>query len=122
MGEYVQGVSFAQADRRDRCELFLLHFSLDSRLNCEADYLFCLQVPLSQIPDPVYKTSVDWINHLPLMTLCGFVLWAFNHILTYLAAAQLGHTKGGEKAAQHTSSKSRVILENLSQCQKSHLF
>ncbi|EFH62587.1 hypothetical protein ARALYDRAFT_892928 [Arabidopsis lyrata subsp. lyrata] len=69
-----------------------------------------IDVPLSQIPDPVYKTSVDWINHLPLMTLCGFVLWAFNHILTYLAAAQLGHTKGGEKGAQHTSSKSRVAI------------
>ena len=43
--------------------------------------LFC-KVPLSLIPAPVYKISIDFINILSLETLTGFVLWASDLILT----------------------------------------
>ncbi|ESQ28127.1 hypothetical protein EUTSA_v10018292mg [Eutrema salsugineum] len=66
-----------------------------------------IDVPLSHIPEPVYKTSVDWINKRPVEALGSFVLWAFDCILTDLAAQQ-GGAKGGKKGAQHTSSKSPV--------------
>ncbi|WZZ80656.1 hypothetical protein YC2023_101228 [Brassica napus] len=39
-------------------------------------------VPLSLIPAPVYKISIDFINILSLETLTGFVLWASDLILT----------------------------------------
>lgn len=63
---------------------------------------------MSHIPEPVYKTSVDWINQRPIEALGSFVLWAFDCILTDLAAQQ-GGAKGGKKGGQHTSSKSQVI-------------
>ena len=72
---------------------------------------FNQQVPLSHIPEPVYKTSVDWINQRPVEALGGFVLWAFDCILTDLAAHQ-GGAKGGKKGAQQTPSKSQVTFEN----------
>ncbi|CAH8308496.1 unnamed protein product [Eruca vesicaria subsp. sativa] len=69
-----------------------------------------IDVPLSHIPEPVYKTSVDWINQRPIEALGSFVLWAFDCILTDLAAHQ-GGVKGGKKGAQqHTSSKSQVAI------------
>ncbi|XP_020881078.1 uncharacterized protein LOC9312872 isoform X4 [Arabidopsis lyrata subsp. lyrata] len=41
-----------------------------------------IDVPLSYIPEPVYQTSVDWINqHVPENLRCGFVLSTFNYIL-----------------------------------------
>lgn len=67
------------------------------------------QVPLSHIPEPVCKTSADWINQRPVEALGGFVLWAFDCILTDLAAHQ-GGPKGGKKGAQQTPSKSQVMF------------
>uniref|UniRef100_A0A1J3J9U4 Transmembrane protein 214-A n=1 Tax=Noccaea caerulescens TaxID=107243 RepID=A0A1J3J9U4_NOCCA len=68
-----------------------------------------IDVPLTHIPEPVYKTSVDWINQRPIEALGAFVLWAFDCILTDLAAQQ-GGAKGGKKGAQHNSSKSQVAI------------
>ncbi|KAF8048579.1 hypothetical protein N665_2469s0001 [Sinapis alba] len=70
-----------------------------------------IDVPLSHIPEPVYKTSVDWINQRPIEALGAFVLWAFDCILTDLAAHQ-GGAKSGKKGSQqqHTSSKSQVAI------------
>ncbi|KAL0664724.1 hypothetical protein Bca4012_101562 [Brassica carinata] len=56
-----------------------------------------IDVPLSHVPEPVYKTSVDWINQRPIEALGSFVLWAFDCILTDLAAHQVGGAKGGKK-------------------------
>ncbi|KAG7589687.1 Transmembrane protein 214 [Arabidopsis suecica] len=66
-----------------------------------------IDVPLAHIPEPVYKTSVDWINHRPIEALGAFVLWAFDCILTDLAVQQ-GGAKGGKKGAQ--PSKSQVAI------------
>lgn len=44
------------------------------------------QVPSSHVPEPVNKTSVDWINQRPIEALGAFALWAFDCILTDLAA------------------------------------
>ncbi|CAN6852249.1 unnamed protein product [Brassica oleracea] len=68
-----------------------------------------IDVPLAHVPEPVYKTSVDWINQRPVEALGGFVLWAFDCILTDLAAHQ-GGAKGGKKGAQQTPSKSQVAI------------
>ncbi|KAJ0241180.1 Uncharacterized protein HA466_0216260 [Hirschfeldia incana] len=71
-----------------------------------------IDVPLSHVPEPVYKTSADWINQRPVEALGSFVLWAFDCILTDLAAHQ-GGAKGGKKGSQsqqHTSSKSQVAI------------
>ncbi|KAJ0241181.1 hypothetical protein HA466_0216270 [Hirschfeldia incana] len=70
-----------------------------------------IDVPLSHVPEEVYKTSADWINQRPIQALGSFVLWAFDCILTDLAAHQ-GGAKGGKKGAQqqHTSSKSQVAI------------
>ncbi|EOA34920.1 hypothetical protein CARUB_v10020004mg [Capsella rubella] len=68
-----------------------------------------IDVPLVHIPEPVYKTSVDWINQRPIEALGAFVLWAFDCILTDLAAQQ-GGAKGGKKGAQQASSKSQVAI------------
>ncbi|KAG2313053.1 hypothetical protein Bca52824_024610 [Brassica carinata] len=68
-----------------------------------------IDVPLSHIPELVYKTSADWINQRPVEALGGFVLWAFDCILTDLAAHQ-GGGKGGKKGAQQPPSKSQVAI------------
>lgn len=77
-------------------------------------YTFGQQVPLAHVPEPVYKTSVDWINQRPVEALGGFVLWAFDCILTDLAAHQ-GGAKGGKKGAQQTPSKSQVLFASTHQ-------
>lgn len=71
---------------------------------------------MSHVPEPVYKTSVDWINQRPIEALGSFVLWAFDCILTDLAAHQVGGAKGGKKGAQqqHASSKSQVNVKTFS--------
>ncbi|KFK41505.1 hypothetical protein AALP_AA2G138500 [Arabis alpina] len=66
-----------------------------------------IDVPLSHIPEPVYKTSVDWINQRPIEALGKFVLWAFDCILADLAVQQ-GGAKGGKKGSQ--PSKSQVAI------------
>ena len=66
-----------------------------------------MQIPLSHIPEAVYKTSADWINQRPIQALGSFVLWALDCILADLAVQQ-GCAKGGKKGAQHATSKSQV--------------
>nr|XP_043627744.1 transmembrane protein 214-like [Erigeron canadensis] len=63
--------------------------------------------PVSHISEPVYKTSVDWINNRSLEALGSFVLWSLDSILADFASQQ-GSTKGSKKGAQKTSSKSQV--------------
>ncbi|MCE5166782.1 hypothetical protein HAX54_026287 [Datura stramonium] len=64
-------------------------------------------VPVSHLPEPVYKTSVDWINQRSFEALGSFVLWGLDSILVDLAA-QLAGSKGFKKSGQQTSSKSQV--------------
>ncbi|GKV35385.1 hypothetical protein SLEP1_g43658 [Rubroshorea leprosula] len=64
-------------------------------------------IPLSQISDAVYKTSVDWINQRALEVLGSFILWSLGCILDDLAAQNAG-AKGAKKAVQQASSKSQV--------------
>ncbi|XP_009781515.1 uncharacterized protein [Nicotiana sylvestris] len=66
-------------------------------------------VPLSHLPEPVYKTSVDWINQRSYEALGSFVLWALDSIVVDLAT-QLGGSKGSKKGGQQTSSKSQVAM------------
>ncbi|GLT51106.1 hypothetical protein SLA2020_245410 [Shorea laevis] len=68
---------------------------------------FPKQIPLSQIYDAVYKTSVDWINQRALEALGSFILWSLGCILDDLAAQNAG-AKGAKKAVQQASSKSQV--------------
>ncbi|XP_060213598.1 uncharacterized protein LOC132640836 [Lycium barbarum] len=66
-------------------------------------------VPVSHLPEPVYKTSVDWINQCSFEALGSFVLWGLDCILADLAA-QLAGSKGSKKSGQQTSSKSQVAM------------
>ncbi|KAG2269138.1 hypothetical protein Bca4012_071439 [Brassica carinata] len=68
-----------------------------------------IDIPLSHIPEAVYKTSADWINQRPIQALGSFVLWALDCILADLAVQQ-GGAKGGKKGAQHATSKSQVAI------------
>ncbi|KFK44407.1 hypothetical protein AALP_AA1G253100 [Arabis alpina] len=68
-----------------------------------------IDIPLSHIPEDVYKTSADWINQRPVEALGHFVLWGLDCILADLAVQQ-GGVKGGKKGAQHASSKSQVAI------------
>ncbi|KAL8229991.1 hypothetical protein R6Q57_014891 [Mikania cordata] len=65
--------------------------------------------PVSDIPEAVYKISVDWINKRSMEALGSFFLWSLDSILADLAS-QLGGAKGSKKGAQKTSSKSQVGL------------
>lgn len=73
-----------------------------------------LQVPVSNISEPVYKTSVDWINQRSIEALGSFVLWSLDSIFADLASQQPSG-KGAKKAVQQTTSKSQVSLS----CSKS---
>ncbi|KAK4430316.1 hypothetical protein Salat_1332300 [Sesamum alatum] len=66
-------------------------------------------VPVSYIPESVYKTAVDWINHCSYEALGTFVLWLLDGILADLATQQLG-SKGSKKGVQPASSKSQVAI------------
>ncbi|CAN4123331.1 unnamed protein product [Withania somnifera] len=66
-------------------------------------------VPVSHLPEPVYKTSVDWINQRSLKALGWFVLWGLDSILVDLASQLVG-SKGSKKGGQQTSSKSQVAM------------
>ncbi|KAJ8548414.1 hypothetical protein K7X08_032517 [Anisodus acutangulus] len=66
-------------------------------------------VPVSHLPEPVYKTSVDWINQRSFEALGSFLLWGLDSILVDLAA-QLAGSKGSKKGGQQTSSKSQVAM------------
>ncbi|KAL1192352.1 hypothetical protein V5N11_012530 [Cardamine amara subsp. amara] len=68
-----------------------------------------IDIPISQIPEDVYKTSADWINQRPIEALGAFLLWGLDCILADLAVQQ-GGAKGGKKGVQHASSKSQVAI------------
>ncbi|KAJ4710012.1 hypothetical protein OWV82_016248 [Melia azedarach] len=67
------------------------------------------EIPLSHIPDGVYKTSVDWINHRSPEALASFVLWSLDSIIADLEAHHAG-VKGSKKVVQQASSKSQVAI------------
>ncbi|GMH27436.1 hypothetical protein Nepgr_029279 [Nepenthes gracilis] len=68
-----------------------------------------VEIPLSHIPDAVYKTSVDWINQHSFEALNSFVLWLLDSILADLTS-QLTVVKGSKKSTQTPSSKSQVAI------------
>ncbi|CAN1311592.1 Transmembrane protein 214-A [Linum perenne] len=49
-----------------------------------------VQVPLSYISEPVYKTSIDWISQRSVEALGSFVLWCLDSILADLASQNVG--------------------------------
>ncbi|XWS36893.1 hypothetical protein CRYUN_Cryun20dG0124600 [Craigia yunnanensis] len=68
-----------------------------------------IDIPLSNVPEDVYRTSVDWLNRRSLDALVSFVLWSLDSILADLASHQ-GVTKGSKKVTQQASSKSLVAI------------
>ncbi|XP_020881604.1 uncharacterized protein LOC9312951 isoform X3 [Arabidopsis lyrata subsp. lyrata] len=74
-----------------------------------------LHVPLSYIPEPVYKTSIYWLDQLVPSTelRCDFVLLSFNYILCDLyiqrggvfhdEAMHLGYAKPGDPCVSEVS-------------------
>jgi len=62
------------------------------------------QIPVTHIPEAVYKTSVDWIGKLSSEELQSFVIWLLDSII----ADSVIQVKGSKKSAQQTSSKSQV--------------
>ncbi|XP_057441977.1 uncharacterized protein LOC130733736 [Lotus japonicus] len=68
-----------------------------------------VDVPLSNISEPIYKISTDWISHRSPEALGSFVLWSLDSILADLASHQ-GVVKGSKKGVQQPSSKSQVAI------------
>ncbi|WKA03550.1 hypothetical protein VitviT2T_021652 [Vitis vinifera] len=68
-----------------------------------------IEVPLSHIPEAVYKTSGDWINQRSFEAVGSFVLWLLDNIHADLAIHQ-GTVKGSKKVAQQAPSKSQVAI------------
>ncbi|KAG7568511.1 Transmembrane protein 214 [Arabidopsis thaliana x Arabidopsis arenosa] len=68
-----------------------------------------INVPVCDIPEPIYKTSVDWIKQVPVMTLSGFIVWAFRCTLIHLEAQQEG-VNSGKIGEQPTSPKPHVVV------------
>ncbi|KAL4339133.1 hypothetical protein GQ457_08G015060 [Hibiscus cannabinus] len=68
-----------------------------------------VDIPLSNVPEDVYKTSVDWLNRRSLDALVSFVLWSLDSILADLASHQVT-TKGSKKAPPQAPSKSLVAI------------
>ncbi|XAR72222.1 hypothetical protein NMG60_11018792 [Bertholletia excelsa] len=66
-------------------------------------------IPVSHIPEAVYKTSVDWISQRSSEALQVFALWSLDGILADLAS-QHANVKGSKKSTQSTSSKSQVAI------------
>lgn len=75
-------------------------------LNANSD-ISCQQIPLSHIPEDVYKMSVDWLNQRSFDALGSFVLWSLDGILADLASHQ-GAGKSSKKVVQQASRKSQV--------------
>lgn len=73
------------------------------------NYFVLQQVPLSHIPEAVYKTSVDWINQRVFEAVASFVLWLLDNIHADLAIHQ-ATVKGSKKVAQPAASKSQVYF------------
>ncbi|KAL3524998.1 hypothetical protein ACH5RR_013370 [Cinchona calisaya] len=68
-----------------------------------------VDIPLSTVPEDVYKTSTDWINQLSFEALGSFVLWSLDSIISDFAVHQ-GATKGAKKVVQQAPSKSQVAI------------
>ncbi|XP_010414350.1 PREDICTED: uncharacterized protein LOC104700524 isoform X2 [Camelina sativa] len=68
-----------------------------------------MNVPLCDIPEPISNTSVSWILQVPVMTLSGFVVWAFGCTITHLEAQQKG-AKSGKIGEQPTSPKPHMPI------------
>ncbi|XVF20612.1 hypothetical protein REPUB_Repub12eG0015800 [Reevesia pubescens] len=68
-----------------------------------------VDIPLSNIPADVYKTSVDWLNGRSLDALVSFVLWALDSILADLASHQ-GVTKGRKSLRKHHQSVAIFVV------------
>lgn len=68
-----------------------------------------VEIPFSQIPDVVYRTSIDWINQRSVAALNSFVLLLLDSILADLGN-QLSNAKNAKKATQQPSSKSQVAI------------
>ncbi|KAH9746287.1 hypothetical protein KPL70_004369 [Citrus sinensis] len=66
-------------------------------------------IPLSQIPDVVYKTSIDWINQRSPEVLGSFVLWCLDSILADVETHNVS-SKASKKVVQQASSKSQVAI------------
>lgn len=70
---------------------------------------FFEQIPISHIPDAVYRTSVDWINKRSVAALSSLVILLLDTILADLNN-QHPNAKNAKKASQQSSSKSQVIM------------
>lgn len=68
-----------------------------------------VDIPLSHVPEDVYKMSVDWLNQRSFDALGSFVLWSLDSILADLASHQ-GTGKSSKKVVQQASSKSQVAI------------
>ncbi|KZV35627.1 hypothetical protein F511_19024 [Dorcoceras hygrometricum] len=66
-------------------------------------------IPVSCIPEAVYKTSIDWINHHSYEALENFLLWSVDGILQDLAVQQ-STSKGSKKGGSLPPSKSQVAI------------
>ncbi|XP_057530481.1 uncharacterized protein LOC130808935 [Amaranthus tricolor] len=67
------------------------------------------EIPVSHIPDAVYKTSLDWINQRSVTALNSFVILLLDTIITDLNN-QLPSVKNAKKASQQPPSKSQVAI------------
>ncbi|XP_021296622.1 uncharacterized protein LOC110425874 [Herrania umbratica] len=72
-----------------------------------------VDIPLSNVPEDVYRTSVDWLNRRSVDALVSFALWSLDSILADLTIHQ-GVAKGSKKVAQQAPSKSQVIVDLIS--------
>lgn len=75
----------------------------------ESSVVKMVDIPLSHVPEDVYKMSVDWLNQRSFDALGSFVLWSLDSILADLASHQ-GTGKSSKKVVQQASSKSQVAI------------
>lgn len=75
----------------------------------ESTVLKLIDIPLSNVPQDVYRTSVDWLNQRSLDALVPFVVWSLDSILSDLESHQ-GVTKGSKKVARQAPAKSMVAI------------
>ncbi|XP_052489913.1 uncharacterized protein LOC105789271 [Gossypium raimondii] len=68
-----------------------------------------VDIPLSNVPEDVYKTSVDWLNRRSLDALVSFVLWSLDNIQADLASHQVA-TKGSKKVPPASTIKVAIFV------------
>lgn len=78
----------------------------------ESNVAKMVDVPLSHVPEAVYKTSMEWLNRQSLDDVGSFVLRLWDSILSDLASHQEGTVKGSKKMAhvQPPPSNSQVAI------------